>query len=228
MSKENIPIQELSTEDLEKILADRKKAERQKRLEQRAEYERKRDILVSQLVHRASVLNREMRDFKEYAMSQLSEFKQEANEYGDIRSTSKGGFSLRSSSTQELVSLDRNAVPEYDERAAMALELIREFLEDKIKKSSVATYRTVQALMERNKMGDLIPSRVAALLKVRDNYDDPRWVKAMNLFEESFRIREISYSVSFFKKDNMGKDKAVLLSFSSIPIEFDDNENIEA
>jgi hypothetical protein len=228
MSKENIPIKELSTEDLEKILADRKKAERQKRLEQRAAYEQKRDILVSQLVHRASVLNREMRDFKEYAMTALSEFKTEANEYGDIRSTSKGGFSLRASGTQELVSLDRNAVPEYDERAAMALELIREFLEDKIKKSSVTTYRTVQALMERNKMGDLIPSRVAALLKVRDNYDDPRWVKAMTLFEESFRIREISYSVSFFKKDNMGKDKPVVLSFASIPIEFDDNENKEA
>jgi hypothetical protein len=55
---------------------------------------------------------------------------------------------------------------------------------------------------------------------VKDNYDDPRWQKAIELFEESFRIREISYSVSFYRKDSMQKDQAIVLTFASIPVNF--------
>jgi hypothetical protein len=40
----------------------------------------------------------------------------------------------------------------------------------------------------------------------------------MELFEESFRIREIGYSVSFYKKDAMEKDQSITLTFASIPV----------
>ena len=212
-------IDSFTTEQLEAMLAEKKKADREAKQKARAAYELERDKMVSQLVARAKVLNAQMRDFKQYAMDKLEEFRDTANEYGDIRSNSKGGFSLRHRETGEMVSLDRNSVPEYDERAAMAEDLLKEFLELKVKKKDLATYRTIMALMERNKQGDLTPSRIASLLKVRDNYEDERWQKAMQLFEESFRIREISYSVSFFKKDSMQKDQAIVLTFASIPVD---------
>lgn len=208
-----------TTQELEQMLADRKKKEKEEKLAKKEAYEKKRDEFVYSMVKRAIVLHNEMKYFKKYCLEELEKMREEANDYGDIRSNSKGGFSLRHRETQEMVSLDRNSVPEYDERAAMAEGLIKEFIEDKVKKKDMQTYRTIMALLERNKQGDLTPSRVASLLKVRDNYDDERWKKAMELFEESFRIREISYSVSFFTKDNMGKDKAIALTFASIPVD---------
>ncbi|KAF0198457.1 MAG: hypothetical protein FD170_4003 [Bacteroidetes bacterium] len=218
---------ELSIAELEAMLAEKKKQDRIAKLKARESYEAGRDELVSQLVARAKVLNDQMRDFKQYAIDKLEAFRETANDYGDIRKNSKGGFSLRHRSTAEMVSLDRNSVPEYDERAASAESLLKEFLEDKVKKRDLATYRTIMALMERNKQGDLTPSRIASLLKVKDNYDDERWTKAMELFEESFRIREISYSVSFFRKDQMQKDQAIVLTFASIPVTFFRDEVIE-
>lgn len=218
METKQIDINSLTTAQLEAMLADKRKAEREAKVKARAAYELERDKMVTQLVARAKVLNAQMRDFKQYAMEKLEEFRDTANEYGDIRSNSKGGFSLRHRETGEMVSLDRNSIPEYDERAAMAEGLLKEFLELKVKKKDLATYRTIMALMERNKQGDLTPSRIASLLKVRDNYEDERWQKAMQLFEESFRIREISYSVSFFRKDGMQKDQAIVLTFASIPV----------
>ncbi len=220
----HIDVTQLSAADLESLLRAKQKEEKEKKAKERDAYEASRDELVAELVQRAQVLHIQMRQFKQYAIDALEEFRERANAYGDIRSNSKGGFGLRHRNNGQMVSLDRNTVPEYDERAAMAEALLKEFLEDKVKKRDLATYRTIMALMERNKQGDLTVSRVASLLKVKDNYDDERWIKAMELFEESFRIREISYSVSFYKKDNMQKDQAITLTFASIPVELIDKE----
>ena len=222
-----IDLDSLTTDQLEAMLAEKKKEQKAQKLAARENYEKSRDTLVEQLVARAKVLNAQMQDFKQYAIDQLEAFRETANDYGDIRKNSKGGFSLRHRATSEMVSLDRNSIPEYDERAASAEGLLKEFLEDKVKKRDLPTYRTIMALMERNKQGDLTPSRIASLLKVKDNYDDPRWIKAMELFEESFRIREISYSVSFFRKDSMQKDQAIVLTFASIPVDFLRDEKID-
>ncbi|NJM14041.1 MAG: DUF3164 family protein [Bacteroidales bacterium] len=78
------------------------------------------------------------------------------------------------------------------------------------------------ALISKNKAGDFTPSQVAKLLSVRDNYADERWRKAMVLFEESYRVRDVSYSIEFFTKDNQGKDKAIMLNFSVLPVELED------
>ena len=210
----------LTIEELEAALAEKKKEARNKKLIERQAYEARRDELVDMVIARAKILFDQNRDFKQWTMELIETFKTEAKEYGDITKKSKGGFSLRSSVSQALVSLDRNVVSEYDERAAMAEELIKEFLSNTVKKADKVTYRTISALMERNKQGDYTPGRIASLLKIRDNYDDKRWQKAMDLFAESFRIRDISYSVSFFTKDDMGKDKPIVLSFAGIPVNF--------
>jgi len=215
---ENIDLSKISTDELKELLQKKQKEEKKKRLLAKQEYEAKRDLLVRSLVDRSNVLHNQMRDFKQYCIDTLENFRIEALAYGDIKKTSKGGFSLRHSETQELVSLDRNTIAEYDERASIAESLIKEFLEDQVKKRDQKTYRMVAALLERNKQGDFTPGRVASLLKVKDNYDDPRWVKAMQLFEESYRVRDISYSVSFFKKNRLDKDEAISLTLASIPV----------
>lgn len=212
-----ISLENISYQELEAMLKEKREQERIERSRRKAEYEWERDQLVDQMVARAKTLQRQMQDFKNYCLEQFEEFRDTANEYGDIRSNSKGGFSLRSSATENLVSLDRNTVSEYDERAAMAEALLREFLEETVKKRDKQTYRVISTLLQRNKEGEYTPGRVASLLKIKDNYDDPRWLKAMELFEESYQNRMISYSVSFFKKDNMGKDVPVTLTFSRLP-----------
>lgn len=217
MSK--IDLLQMSTEQLEAALLEKKAKERQDALKKREEYEERRNALVFRRIKQARRLSLLLNEFKRETLEELEAFSKEANMYGDIRSNSKGGFGLRHSETGEKVSLDRNVVSEYDERAAMAETLIKEFLEDKVKKRDVPTFKTINALLSKNKSGDFTPSQVARLLSIRDNYTDERWVKAIKLFEESYQVREISYSVSFFEKDGMNKDTPILLSFAAIPVE---------
>ena len=214
-----VDLSKLSAEELEAALAKKKDQERQEKIKKREAYEQRRDDLVFKRIKQARRLNALLKQFKKETLTELEEFSKEAHLYGDIRSTSKGGFSLRHSETGEKVSLDRNVVSEYDERADMAEKLIKEFLEDKVKKRDLSSFRTISALLSKNKAGDFTPGQISRLLSIRDNYSDERWARAIQLFEESYQVREVSYSVSFFEKDSMSKDVAIILSLPSMPLD---------
>jgi hypothetical protein len=218
MTTQAIDIANISSADLERLLEKKKKQEQEERRKKRLEYEQERDQMVKTLVHAAISLHENMKAFKLEAMTRLEDFTAKANLYGDIKKHSKGGFSLRTTDSEMMVSYDRNTQPEYDERAQLAEELLKQFLEDMIKKRDVKMFRTITALMSRNKEGQYYPSRINALLKIKDNYDDVRWLKAMELFEESYRNRLVSYTVTFYQKGNDGKDKNIPLTFASLPV----------
>lgn len=216
MKKQGIDISKLDVAEIEQLLAEKKKAEKQKELERRAQYEKERDELVIDLVNRAENLSREMKLFKETALKKLEKFKEKAQKYGDVRSNSKGGFGLRTRDGVMKVAYVRNIKTEYDERADMAEELIMDFLVDKVKKRDLADYKTITALLTRNKAGDFNPVQINTIISIEDNYDDPRWRKAVKLFKESYRITDVSMSVEFFKKDERSKDVSIPLTFASL------------
>lgn len=215
MSKE--VSKELSVEELEVMLAERKKQQKEAQRQARETYEADRDQLVRYLIGRAEELNRAMANFKEEAIEKLEAFRVKANEYGEIRSNSKGGFSLRSTDQALMVSYDRNTKSEYDERANMAETLLKDFLEAKVKSRDKKAYRTVTALLTRNsKTGQFNPVSINSLLAIEDNYDDERWINAMKMFRESYNNVAISMSVSFYKKNQQDKDQLIPLTFASI------------
>jgi hypothetical protein len=213
-----VDVTQLSTEELKKLLAAKEQEERNAKEAKRKEYEKLRNAKVDEYVETASELNRALKIFKEEAFAELERLREAAMEYGDITKRSKGGFSLRNADGSKMMVLRRNVVSEYDERADLAYSLIREFLDETIKKKDIQTYRTISVLLEKNKSGDFKPNLVADLLKIKDNYNDPRWLKAMELLPESYREREVSYNVEFYQKDSQGKDELISLNIASIAV----------
>ncbi len=214
MSKD---LNQLTSQELEELLAKKRKQERADYEARRITYENERDLLVFDLVERASELHKLLAGFKLASVQALEEFREKAREYGDIRSNSKGGFSLRSTNGDLKVVFERDTRVEYDERADLAEELLKEFLGDMVKKRDQQAYEIITGLLERGKKGDFNPAAISALIKMEDKYSDERWVKAMKLFKESFTTRLIAYNVGFYKQDNIGKDKPIVLSFSALP-----------
>lgn len=220
---QNIDLSSLSAEQLEQALKEKKRLETEKRNRMKQQYEANRDELVNQLVSTAKILHEELKKFKKECHDKFEDFRQTAQEYGDIRSNSKGGFSLRTADGNLMARLERNVIHEFDERADLALNLIKEFMESTIKKRDIKVYKMISKLIERNKSGDLKPERVAAFLQIRNNFDDIRWVKAMTLLEESYREREVAWNVAFYRKDKLGKDQPIILTFSSLPFQTTDH-----
>lgn len=211
-----IDLSQLTSAELKAALLEREKSEGKAKEKAKQDYEADRDRIVKFLVGIAKEIHEQLTDFKKSCHATFDTFREQSQEYGDIRTNSKGGFSLRTSDGKLLARLERNVVHEYDERADLALGLIKEFLESTIKKKDASTYRLISKLIERNKSGDLKPERVASFLSIKNNYTDERWTKAMTLLEESYREREVSYNVSFYEKDDLGKDQPIILTFASL------------
>ena len=220
MENDAVKVDQFTEEELEQMLKEKKKKKLEAQKEARAEYEAKRDELVNRLAAGAKQLNEIMTNYKSTAFTELEDFKTTAAKYGDIRANSKGGFRLRNTDKTLMLELERNVKPEYDERASTAEELLKEFLEDKVKKKDLATFRTISTLLSRNKKGDFTPSQINRLLTIEDNYDDPRWEKAIQLFKESYQNIEVSMSISFYEKDEITqKDELIPLTFASLKLE---------
>jgi len=217
MNKSDDVLKQLSDEELESLIADRRKARKEQDRLARESYESLRDEMVKDLSHKAMKLHEQMVALKKEALTRLEEFRNTAREYGDIRSNSKGGFSLRTTDQSLMMTYDRNTKSEYDERATLAESLLKEFLEDKVKTRDKKAYRTIVSLLTRNrKTGQYNPVSINSLLSIEDNYDDERWIRAMKLFKESYNNIFISMSVSFYRKDDQDKDQLIPLTFASL------------
>jgi len=210
-------IEQLTDEQLDALISKRQQAKKEADRLARQTYEASRDEMVKGLTHKALKLHLEMVALKSEAITKLEEFRKAAQQYGDIRSNSKGGFSLRTTDQTVMLAYERNSKSEYDERAVLAEELLKEFLEDKVKKADLQAYRTIVSLLTRNKKtGQYNPVSINSLLSIEDNYNDDRWHRAMKLFKESYQNRFISMNVSFYRKNDQEKDELIPLTFASL------------
>lgn len=212
----NATIEEMSTQELEQLLRDKRKKELKQREAAKAEYEKDRDNKVKHLITEARSIHSQMEIFKQLCHQLMNEQETKLTEYGGIRSNSKGGFSITDSDQQFRVTRRRDTEPVWDERGQKAIVLIKEFLHDTVKKRDMKLFEILLSFLEKNKAGDLEYGRVFSLMKHRDKFDDQRWIEGLRLLEESFSHHLKGYGYEFKIKGNDEKWHTLLLNFSSI------------
>lgn len=209
-------IQEPSIAELEAMLKSKKEAQAKKMEKERIEYEKSRDEKVTAMMLTAKALFRELGEFKQFCHIEMDNQAVKLAEYGKIRSNSKGGFSISDTEDTMRIKRRRDTEPSWDERSTKAIELIKEFLGDAIKKRDVKMYEILMGFLERNANGDLEYSRVMDLYKHEDKFEDPRWKEGLRLIKESFSNHLKGFGYEFKFKDEQGHWENIILNFSSI------------
>ena len=213
---ETTAINELTTADLEALLAKRKKDEKDKREAEKKAYEKEKDTTIESLWEEAEDLEQRASRLKNKCHVVMQQQQEKLNEYGGIRSNSKGGFSLPHSNGLIKVTRTRDTVPVWDERASKAVELIKDFLADTVKKRDADTYELLMEFVAKNENGDLEYEKVINLFKHQDRFTDPRWVNGLQLVKESYSLHFKSFGYEFKRKDANGKWQGLTLNFSSL------------
>lgn len=216
MSKSEKTPQEMSTQELEQMLAQRKKNEREKLEKERKEYEQNRDQQVEEFLRIGKFIAEELISFKTDIHHMMNDQHEKLDSYGKIRSSSKGGFSVTNSEGTMRITRIRATEPTWDERSHKAVELIKDFLSDTVKKRSKKLYEILMSFVQRNQAGDLEYSKVMDLLVHEDKYDDPRWVEGLRLIKESYSLHLKAYQYQLKIKDESGKWNTINLNFSSL------------
>lgn len=216
MSTETPETKELSTAELEQMLANRKKAEKAKAEKEKVVYENSRDEMILKVITTAKCLFKELGEFKQFCHIEMDNQAVKLSEYGKLRSNSKGGFSVTDTEDTMRVTRRRDTEPVWDERSGKAVELIKDFLGDAIKKRDVEMYEILMSFLERNAQGELEYGRVMDLYAHEDKFEDPRWKEGLKLIKESFSNHFKGYGYEFKVKGEDGKWQNLYLNFSSL------------
>ena len=209
-------ISNLTTTQLEELLKNKKKQEATELAKQKEAYEKKRDEVITNIITTAKTLFKELGEFKAYCHIEMGKQAEQLAGYGKIRSNSKGGFSVTDTEDTMRVTRRRDTEPVWDERATKAVELIKDFLSDTIKKRDVKLYNILMGFLEKNKEGDLEYADVMNLYKHENEFNDERWKEGLRLIKESYSNHLKGYGYEFKIKGADGKWENLYLNFSSL------------
>ena len=208
-------VEQMSTEELQAYLAERKKEETERKSKERNEYEKEKDFKTSRMVRRALKLNSIMLNFYTDCTTTLDGLRDKLNAYGEIKSNSKGGFHLKTKDGSGKIVYKYSTLCDWDERSVKAEDLLKDFLSDVVKKKNKEHFELIMGLLEKNKEGKLEYSRMQTLYSREHLFTDARWVEAIRLFKESFRPISSKMRLEFYKRTDSGKWELVSLNLSS-------------
>lgn len=206
----------LTDEQLEQELAARKKKKAAAVAKAKKQYEADRDQGIKIIMKDAVSFFDELTIFKKVCHEIMEAQAVKLSEYGKMRSNSKGGFSITTADGQLRVTRRRDTEPAFDERSEKAIELIKDFLGDTVKKRDLKLYEILMSLISRNKNQDLEYSEVMSLLQHEDKFDDTRWTEGLRLIKESYSNHLKGYGYEFKRKGADGKWENLILNFSSL------------
>lgn len=211
-----INLANVSTADLEKAIKERKAKEEAAQLKKKEEYEVMKHNLVVKLIYNAIQIEDHLKRFKNDLHIAMDAQAERLAEYGEIRSNSKGGFSILDNKGEFKVTRIRSTQPTWDERSMKAVELIKDFLSSTVKKHNRKLYEILISFIEKNANGDLEYQKVMNLVSHEDKYDDPRWKEGLKLIKESYSVHLRAYGYEFARKNEQGGWDKINLSFSSM------------
>tara|TARA_B100000700_G_scaffold42239_1_gene43239 strand:+ start:210 stop:836 length:627 start_codon:yes stop_codon:yes gene_type:complete len=146
-----------------------------------------RDELVQELVGKALELNRDLSHFKAAAFGDIESFVQlSAEEYGVNVGGKKGNVSLLSFDGRYKIQRAIQDSITFDERLEAAKGLIDECLKDWTDGARSEVKVIVQDAFRTDKQGNLRTGAVLALR--RHDFDDPRWLKAMDAISDAVQV----------------------------------------
>ncbi len=212
-----IDLSQLSTEQLEALLREKKKAQEEELAAKRKAYETDRDKLINFLGHHAIQCVRSIQTLKDAAMNQLPAFRGRMLQYGDLRrgENNKGSFEIKNDRFKIVFSSQINK--RFDERAQLAEARLKKFLETTVKKRDKEIYQLVSSLLERNdKTGDYDIDLINRLYKLEDKFDNEDWREAIRMFKEAYNPTGTAQYVRFFRMLENGSWEPIVLDFAKL------------
>lgn len=211
-----IDITQLSSSELEGLLAKKKQQEAKEQEAERIQYEKERDADMDHIISLASEIEEKQKYLKALVSNKMESHQIKLNEYGKIPSNSKGGFSIMNTNKTIRIKRLRDTKPIWDERSTKALELIHSFLYDTVKKRDKDLFEMLIGFLVKNKKGDLDYASVMNLLSHETRFNDDRWKEGLRLLKESYSSYLKGYQYYFERLNDDGRFEKIEVNFSAL------------
>jgi len=173
--------------------------------------EKKRDQLVENLILKAKKLNKQIIKFKTDSLAEIEKYIRDTEKtYGIKVQTKEGNKILSSFSNTEKVMVKVNKSMDFDDRLALAKNLIDECIKRWAKGSDDKIKLLIEDAFRVDKQGNIDKERILSLRKIKIKSKD--WQKAMEIISDSIRVVGKRTYIIFMTKN----DKEI---WESIPLD---------
>lgn len=158
-----------------------------------------RDELTISIINRAKALQAELRKFKADTFSEVAAFiEQSASEYGVKLGGKKGNAQLISFDGRYKVVRSIADLISFDERLQAAKALLDECADEWTEGARSEVRIIIQDAFRTDNNGNI---RVSEVLRLRRyNFDDPRWLKAMDAISDALQVTGTKSYVRFYER----------------------------
>lgn len=217
MKTETIDISKLSTSELEKLLADKRKEEQKLQDAKKREYEHRRDSFIHLCISQASALHDELRKFKRTCVETGNELHDLMYEVYQKEPKELKTFSLISSDGKYKVEIDRAERQNLDETAEVHIDAIKEVLREKFASRNKTMYNIINDILIKNNAGDYDERLVAKLRKHETDINDKRFSDALDGLAKSYYVSGTSTYARFYSKsEDTNAWQHINIQFSSL------------
>jgi hypothetical protein len=211
------PITEMTSQELEAFLAQKKKAEKAEQRRKEREYEAEKNAFVEEAVKKAQSFHNSLTNFKQYLLGEGNALHQQMYQVYNKEPKSLKTFTLQNEAGTmklELQSADKQG---FDETAEVAIKQIKDILEKKFSARNKAMYQIIDDILSTNAAGDYDPKLVNRLRKHEDKVDDPAFSEALDILGNSYKVEGTAMYCRFYVRTSPEQPwKLISLQFSAL------------
>jgi len=209
------------TDEQRKMLEELQAIEASERQANREAYENMGDELIKTLVQKYRTLTELLKNLKEFQQNELGGYLELAREYGAVAKT-QGNFKMISNDGKYKLIFATNVSSEYDHRADMGAEKIKEhltetFLKEDATKNDKAAFDLILSLLQKDKKTNNFKSpQINTLIAMEDRFDSPTWKKGIQLFKESHHQKGSKSYIRLYEIDEKGQSHQIPLDINKV------------
>lgn len=206
------PINQLTADELESLLAEKRAEENAKINKLKADYETLKTDLILKLVPEAAAMSNALKNFKTTAFDSMDSLYELLCSYSKRHAVGKGNFKIEIDEGMRII-YSCQSQGFFDERSTQAEKHIIDFV-NKEYADKEKTKKLITSLLERKK-GHLDIKLVQKLYAMEADFEDANWKEGIKLLKESWTDSESKSYIRFDVKKE-GIWKAILLDFANI------------
>jgi len=204
--KQTIDLSQVSLEELEALMEQKREQEHAAKMNKRAAYEGIRADVVLRIEQKVRQVVSEVMGLFAYVSQETEAFREVMTEYGMLRFNDQLSFTLQENNFK--VEVKTNKVKKFDERADVAasrlIDFLRQWIAEKPKGTDDPMYQLAMTMIERNKYGDLDYKSISKLYDLEMNFNSEEYSAIMALFRESHLVETTATNFYFWQKNNLG------------------------
>lgn len=179
------------------------------------EFDLERDKLVRSITARAQALQKEMIDFKAWAMGEVAAFVELSAERYDVKlGGRKGNLTLRTFDGSEEVRLQVADRIVFDERIHAAKEIIDGLIVEWTEGSRKELRALIEHAFQVDAEGKLNLGRVLTLTRL--SIEDERWQQAMEAIRDSMQVASSKSYIRCYQRDSKGEQEQINLDLAKL------------